>query len=114
MAVTIIRAEHNKELLNLLLTLDRENKSERKYWAGLHGFTGTSEGGTTVCSVSTISSERRLGKHVVLALDMEPVNDIVLLGDYTGLGFTGSGTWFILNCQEIGDKELVLVCAEYD
>ena len=70
MAVTIIRAEHNKELLNLLLTLDRENKSERKYWAGLHGFTGTSEGGTTVCSVSTISSERRLGKHVVLALDM--------------------------------------------
>ena len=112
MAVTIIRAEHNKELLNLLLTLDRENKSERKYWAGLHGFTGTSEGGTTLCSVSTISSERRLGKHVVLALDMKPVNDIVLLGDYTGLGFTGSGTWFVLSCQEIGDKELRLVCTD--
>lgn len=114
MAVTIIRAEHNKELLNLLLMLDRENKSERKYWAGLHGFTGTSEGGTTVCSVSTISSEHKLGKPTVLAVDMEPVENVVLLGDYTGLGFTGTGTWFVLSCQEIGDKELVLVCTEYD
>lgn len=61
MAVTIIRAEHNKELFDLFLTLDRKNKSEMKYWAGLHGF-------------------------------------------------TGSGTWFVLSCQEIGDKELVLVC----
>ena len=112
MAVTIIRAEHNKELFDLLLTLDRKNKSEMKYWAGLHGFTGTSEGGTTICSASTISSEYRLGKHVVLALDMEPVNDIVLLGDYTGLGFTGTGTWFVLSCQEIGGKELVLVCTD--
>ena len=48
----------------------------------------------------------------MLALDMEPVNNVVLLGDYTGLGFTGSGTWFVLSCQEIGDKELVLVCTD--
>ena len=37
---------------------------------------------------------------------------VVLLGDYTGLGFTGSGTWFVLSCQEIGDKELILVCTD--
>lgn len=114
MGVTIISAEYNEELFNLLLTLDRKNGADRKYWAGLHGFTGTSEGGTTICSASTISTEHKLGKHAILAADMKPVNNIILLGDYTGLGFTGTGTWFILSCQRNGDKELILVCTEYD
>lgn len=59
-----------------------------------------------------ISSNYSGRKHTVFALDDEPISNIVLLGDYTGLGFTGSGTWFILNCQEIGNKELVLICHE--
>jgi len=59
-----------------------------------------------------ISSNYSMGKHTVFALDNEPISDIVLLGDYTGLGFTGSGTWFILSCQAIENKEIVLLCHE--
>lgn len=110
MSLTIIRAEYNNKLMDLLYAIDRENKEDKSYKVGLYGFTGTSEGDKTICSASPISSNYSGRKHTVFALDDEPISNIVLLGDYTGLGFTGSGTWFILNCQEIGNKELVLIC----
>jgi hypothetical protein len=109
-SLTIIRAEYNNKLMDLLYAIDRENKEDKGYKVGLYGFTGTSEGDKTICSASPISSNYSGRKHTVFALDDEPISNIVLLGDYTGLGFTGSGTWFILNCQEIGNKELVLIC----
>lgn len=112
MSLTIIRAEYNKELMDLLHAVDRENKEDKGYKVGLYGFTGTGEGDKTICSASPISSNYSGRRHNVFALDDEPISNIVLLGDYTGLGFTGSGTWFILNCQEIGNKELVLICHE--
>lgn len=112
MSLTIIRAEYNNKLMDLLYAVDRENKEDKSYKVGLYGFTGTSEGDKTICSASPISSNYSGRKHTVFALDDEPISNIVLLGDYTGLGFTGSGTWFILNCQEIGNKELVLICHE--
>ena len=112
MSLTIIRAEYNNELMGLLRAVDRENKEDKGYKVGLYGFTGTSEGDKTICSASPISSNYNLRKHTVFALDDEPISNIVLLGDYTGLGFTGSGTWFILSCQEIGTKELVFICNE--
>lgn len=110
MSLTIIRAEYNNKLMDLLYAIDRENKEDKGYKVGLYGFTGTSEGDKTICSASPISSNYSGRKHTVFALDDEPISNIVLLGNYTGLGFTGSGTWFILNCQEIGNKELVLIC----
>ena len=110
MSLTIIRAEYNNKLMDLLYAIDRENKEDKGYKVGLYGFTGTSEGDKTICSASPISSNYSGRKHTVFALDDEPISNIVLPGDYTGLGFTGSGTWFILNCQEIGNKELVLLC----
>lgn len=112
MSLTIIRAEYNNELMGLLHAVDRENKEDKGYKVGLYGFTGTSEDGKTVCSASPISSNYSMGKHTVFALDEKPINNIVLLGDYTGLGFTGSGTWFILSCQAIGNKEIVFLCHE--
>ena len=112
MSLTIIRAEYNNELIDLIYALDRENKDGKGYKLGLYGFTGTSEDGKTICSASPISSNYSMGKHTVFALDEKPINNIVLLGDYTGLGFTGSGTWFILNCIEIGTEELVFICNE--
>lgn len=112
MSLTIIRAEYNNKLMDLLHAVDRENKEDNGYKVGLYGFTGTSEGDKTVCSASPISSNYSGRKHTVFALDDEPISNIVLPGDYTGLGFTGSGTWFILSCQEIGNKELVLICHE--
>lgn len=110
MSLTIIRAEYNNKLMDLLHAVDRENKEDKGYKVGLYGFTGTSEGDKTICSASPISSNYIGRKHTVFALDDAPISNIVLLGDYTGLGFTGSGTWFILSCQEIRDKELVLIC----
>ena len=110
MSLTIIRAEYNNKLMDLLYAIDRENKEDKSYKVGSYGFTGSSEGDKTICSASPISSNYSGRKHTVFALDDEPISNIVLLGDYTGLGFTGSGTWFILNCQEIGNKELVLIC----
>lgn len=112
MSLTIIRAEYNNELMDLLHAVDRENKEDKGYKVGLYGFTGTSEGDKTVCSASPISSNYIGRKHTVFALDDEPISNIVLLGDYTGLGFTGSGTWFILSCQAIENKEIVLLCHE--
>ena len=112
MSLTIIRAEYNNKLMDLLHAVDRENKEDKGYKVGLYGFTGTSEGDKTVCSASPISSNYIGRKHTVFALDDEPISNIVLLGDYTGLGFTGSGTWFILSCQTIENKEILLLCHE--
>ena len=88
MSLTIIRAEYNKDLMDLLYALDRENKEDKGYKARLYGFTGTSEGDKTICSASPISSNYSMGKHTVFALDNEPISNIVLPGDYTGLGLT--------------------------